>query len=51
MERAIIGRETEKNELKKYISVNNIGKVYRHNNRVVYHLIVIYMEVCYHTYL
>ena len=29
--------------------VNNIGKVYRHNNRVVYHSIVVHMEDNYHT--
>ena len=28
--------------------VNNIGKVYRHNKRVVYHSIVVYTEDSYH---
>ena len=32
-------------------AVNNLGKVYRHNNRVVYHSIVVYMEDNYHTHL
>ena len=32
-----------------HMPVNNIGIVYHHNNRVVYHSIVDYMEDNYHT--
>ena len=37
-------------KLKMMQDVNNIGKVYRHNNRVVYHSIVVYTEDSYHAY-
>ena len=38
-------------QLKSFIFVNNIGKVYHHNNLEVSHSIVVYVEDIYHKYL